>query len=232
MDAAQLPKILGNNRRAFHQIIPFPINPKLILLDLSAKNQALTRYPDIVGDTVRFSAYVESLVKDAAAGVGGYGEDRIVYRRSSHFTAGAEPRSIHLGVDIWMPSGTPVFAPLAGRVHSFRDNEGFGDYGPTIILEHELEGTTFYTLYGHLSRKSLAGLQEGQPIAGGEQIGEIGPYPENGDWPPHLHLQVIADLLGMKGDFPGVASPSQRDYYLQLCPDPNLVLQFDVLKAG
>ena len=229
MHTTHLPKILGDNRHHFHQVIPLPRNPRLVLLDFSANNSALVRDLDTLGDTARFTNYVESLVNGAAAGVGGYSEDRVIYRRSPHFVSGAEPRSIHLGVDIWMPAGTPVLAPLDSRLHSFRDNQGFGDYGPTVILEHELEETTFYTLYGHLSRESLAGLRENQSVAGGQQIGEIGPYPENGDWPPHLHFQIIADMLGMKGDFPGVAAPSQRDHYLKLCPDPNLILQFDIL---
>ena len=82
----------------------------------------------------------------------------------------------------------------------------------------------WYTLYGHLSRDSLAELRPGQRIAAGEEIGRIGPYPENGDWAPHLHFQLITDLLGREGDFPGVAPPSQRRVWLSLSPDPNLVL--------
>jgi murein DD-endopeptidase MepM/ murein hydrolase activator NlpD len=147
----------------------------------------------------------------------------MIYHRSNHFK-GEEPRTIHLGVDIWTEAGTPVFAPLSGKVHSFRDNAGFGDYGPTIILEHLLDDTLFYTLYGHLSRASLAGLHQGQLFEKGAVLGEIGPYPENGDWPPHLHFQIITDMLGMEGDFPGVASVSKRNFYLSICPDPMLIL--------
>ena len=47
-----------------------------------------------------------------------------------------EPRRLHLGVDIWADAGTPVYVPLDGRIHSFRDNNHFGDYGPTVILQH------------------------------------------------------------------------------------------------
>ncbi|MDO8834538.1 MAG: phosphotransferase, partial [Vicinamibacterales bacterium] len=81
----------------------------------------------------------------------------------------------------------------------------------------------FYTLYGHLSRASVAGLREGQAVAKGTCIARIGAETENGGWPPHLHFQVIADLLGRRGDFPGVARPSDRRVWLSLCPDPNLV---------
>src|SRR5690606_14730404 len=103
-------------------------------------------------------------------GFGGYNEDRIIYKRSSHFQ-GEEPRSVHLGVDLWTEAGTPVYAPLDAFVHSFADNQGMGNYGPTIILEHRLENHLFYTLYGHLSRKSLLGLSVGKSIKSGEKVG-------------------------------------------------------------
>jgi 4-aminobutyrate aminotransferase-like enzyme len=46
----------------------------------------------------------------------------------------------------------------------------------------------------------------------------------NGGWTPHVHFQIITDLLDLSCDFPGVARPSQRDVWLGLCPDPNLVI--------
>ena len=110
-------------------------------------------------------------------------------------------------------------------VHSLADNANFGDYGPTVILQHELEGTVFFSLYGHLSRREWQHLRPGQAIAQGEAFATVGPFPENGDWPPHLHFQLIADMQGWVGDFPGVARPSEREAWAALCPDPNLVLQ-------
>ena len=105
-------------------------------------------------------------------------------------------------------------------MHSFQDNAHFGDYGPTIILQHDLAGKTVYSLYGHLSRASLEGLHEGKAFRAGEKLAEIGPFPENGDWPPHLHIQLITDLLGHRGDFPGVCSVANRERFLAICPDP------------
>jgi 4-aminobutyrate aminotransferase-like enzyme len=93
----------------------------------------------------------------------------------------------------------------------------------------------FYTLYGHLSRNSLAGLRQGKVLKKGEKVGWIGTSSENGGWPPHLHLQIITDLLGLTGDFPGVALPGQRELWLSLCPDPNLILdipEIDTPVAG
>jgi murein DD-endopeptidase MepM/ murein hydrolase activator NlpD len=193
-------------------------------LDLSAQNQELSHLD--LTNTAAFDAYIQKKIRQAGAraATGGYNEDRVVYSRSSHFS-GQELRSIHLGMDIWTEAGTEVFAPVPGIVHSFKDNAGFGDYGPTVVLEHKLTHLTFYTLYGHLSRPSLTLHQPGKVMAAGTLVGWIGPYPENGDWPPHLHFQVITDLMGHWGDFPGVAALSQREKFLGICPDPAFLIR-------
>ncbi|AQG78146.1 peptidoglycan DD-metalloendopeptidase family protein [Spirosoma montaniterrae] len=211
---------------------------RFLVLDFSATN------PDLLSldltNTAAFNDYVFGKLRDAGAviGVGGYNEHRTIYRRSNHFQRirtdeQPEPREIHLGIDFWAEAGTPVFAPFDGVVHSFQDNNNFGDYGPTIILEHsnaagkplaEMKNAAFqprYSLYGHLTRTSLDGLFVGKSVKAGEKIAEIGPYPENGDWPPHLHFQVMNDLLGLHGDFPGVCSVADRARFLSICPNPN-----------
>lgn len=213
-------------------LLPFDFrkDPYLIL-DFSATN------PDLASlnltDTAVFTDYVFGKLEAAGVqvGVGGYNEHRVIYRRSPHFNdAEAEPREIHLGIDLWANAGTPVFAPLDGIVHSFQDNAHFGDYGPTIILEHhDLASGPLYTLYGHMTRQSLEGLYEGKSFNAGDKLGEIGPYPENGDWPPHLHFQLMTDMLGLKGDFPGVCSVADRAKFLAICPNPNELLQIDGL---
>ena len=213
-------------------LLPFDFgrDPYLIL-DFSATNPNLApdREPALdLTNTAAFDRYVAAKLHEAGAvvGVGGYNEHRVIYRRSEHFNVTAtEPREIHLGIDFWAVAGTPVFAPLDGIVHSFRDNNNFGDYGPTIILEHDTAASQpRYSLYGHLTRQSLDGLYEGKVFKAGEKLAEIGPYPENGDWPPHLHFQLITDMLGLHGDFPGVCSVADRAKFLALCPNPNLLL--------
>jgi 4-aminobutyrate aminotransferase-like enzyme len=92
------------------------------------------------------------------------------------------------------------------------------------VLRHSTDdGTKFFTLYGHLSRESLAGLKVGRTIAAGEQFATLGTADVNGGWTPHLHLQIITDLLGLDTDFPGVARPTERSVWCALCPDPNLI---------
>jgi len=139
--------------------------------------------------------------------------------------AGAEPRRLHLGIDIWGKPHTKVMAPMDALVHSFAFNNAFGDYGATIILTHNLQGETFYTLYGHLSLNSIKNIQEGDRIKKGDVFAEFGIPFENGQWPPHLHFQVIMNMEGKKGDYPGVCKFSERERYLSNCPDPDLILQ-------
>jgi len=158
-------------------------------------------------------------------GVGRYNEARLVYAAEEFRVASGEWRTIHIGMDLFMAAGTPIAAPLDGVVHSFQDNKLPLDYGPTIILKHEPPGgPAFYTLYGHLSRESLQNLEVGMVVKKGQELCCMGDIAVNGGWSPHLHFQIIGDLLGECGTFPGVAPAEQRAEWLSLCPDPNLIL--------
>lgn len=200
-------------------------------LDFTTNNADLATLD--LTNTEAFSTYVFGTLLENSryVGVGGYDEHRVIYRRSAHFNDSAgEERCIHLGVDIWADAGTPVYAPLPGIVHSLAFNEGFADYGPTLIIRHELDGLIFHSLYGHLTLDSLQGRAEGDKIEAGERIAAIGNYPENGHWPPHLHFQLIMDMGDYRGDYPGVASLADRGTYLANCPDPNLILRIAELR--
>ncbi|MCE7068313.1 peptidoglycan DD-metalloendopeptidase family protein [Dyadobacter sp. CY326] len=195
-------------------------------LDFSEGNAELLRHD--LTETSAFSAFIfdKMLEKNTFMGIGGYNENRVIYRQRKHFAQDHEnPRSIHLGTDIWANAGEPIYAPLDATIHSFAFNDHYGDYGPTIILRHELHNVTFFTLYGHLSLYSLDDLHVGKTISANTQFATIGPYPENGDWPPHLHFQLISDIGHHNGDFPGVSSIQDRAHYLNICPDPNLILR-------
>ena len=224
--------LLARHHASFAAVLPtLPLaGPGTAQLNFTATNPHLA-FPQRLRDTALFDAVVQQMLAEqqAQTGLGGYLENRIIYLRSAHFDDTTEPRSLHLGLDVWVPADTPVAAPLPAVVHSLADNHHFGDYGPTVILAHELEGTTFYSLYGHLTRTDLPALRPGQVLARGEIFAHVGPYPENGDWPPHLHFQLIIDMQGRWGDFPGVVPPSERDYWAKLCPDPALVFSNEQL---
>jgi len=167
--------------------------------------------------------------KKATIAYGGYGEVRPIYTTDAYQeigNAGVQWRSVHLGMDFWTAVETPVFAALDGKVHSFNNNEGDCNYGPTIILEHKVsDNFSFYTLYGHLSLHSLYKIEKGMAIQKGQKIGSIGMSKINGNWPPHLHFQIILDLLENDGDFPGVAFPNEKNTWLSICPDPSLLFK-------
>lgn len=160
-------------------------------------------------------------------GLGPYGEKRSVYRAAQFADAASdERRMIHMGVDVFAPAGTPVHAPLSGTVVSVVYNADPLDYGHTLILLHEEGGVCFYTLYGHLGASLPELCQPGQQVAAGQVIAHLGDWPENGGWAPHLHFQIMTDLLGQTGgNFFGVAHESLWDVWQQICPDPNLILR-------
>ncbi len=164
-----------------------------------------------------------------AVAVGRYDEARGIYL-SGPFASGGratdERRTVHLGIDLFVEPGSTVRAPLPGLVHVLADNTLPQDYGPLVILRHETgDGTPFYTLYGHLTEDTLPGLAVGQRVEAGQVLARVGAPPTNGDWPPHLHFQLILDLLARDADFPGVALPGQRSLWTSLSPDPNVLLR-------
>lgn len=231
MQKHKLINILTSNENSFHPIVPFnSSSDKLLKLDFTDANKDLSS--DILLHPQKFDQYINETLESASAryGIGGYNEHRIVYAGSSVFDAEQateEPRRLHLGVDIWGEPLTPVMAPLAGNIHSFAFNDQFGDYGATIILEHQLEEVTFYTLYGHLSLNSIKNLKNGGSILKGETFAAFGIPSENGNWPPHLHFQIIIDIGTWFGDYPGVCKFSEREKWLANSPDPDSIVQLE-----
>jgi murein DD-endopeptidase MepM/ murein hydrolase activator NlpD len=222
-----LRNFISSRPDAVSRVIDFnPEHDKLLQFDFTAANTQLSA--EVIADTRMFSEWVSRKLAgtDCRYGTGGYMEHRTLYARSEHFGGDGEPRRLHLGVDLWAEAGTAVYAAFNGKIHSFQDNPQFGDYGPTIILQHNLDGLTLYTLYGHLSRADLRTITEGQSVSAGQRIGAFGHSTENGSWPPHLHFQMMFAIGTNKGDYPGVGYYSKKEEYLLNMPDPALVLQF------
>ncbi|PQJ75034.1 peptidoglycan DD-metalloendopeptidase family protein [Polaribacter gangjinensis] len=163
---------------------------------------------------------------------GGYLEKRALYTSEMYVRKINETfdrRNTHLGVDFWLPKNTPVYAILDGEViFSTNDNEHKG-YGGLIILKHKVENFHFFTLYGHLSKKSVSEKKSGDFIKKGSQIAVLGDASENGDWVPHLHFQIMLTLLDYQNDFPGVAFESELEAWKNTCPNPNLLFKLEGL---
>ena len=215
--------LLANDLKP-HPVVEFDwFSNNYHVFDLSKDNRDLDKVD--LNDEEGFSAYINQVLDEngKSIGIGGYGEVRSLYSRSDLFE-GEEPRTIHLGLDIWASAGTPVFAPFDGIIHSFDNRNYHGDYGPVIILEHDLAGKKLFSLYGHLSTDSLEGKAIDQTIKQGEEFAWFGAYHENFHWPPHLHFQLMWDIQGYKGDYPGVCKASEAKQYLANCPDPRPLL--------
>lgn len=189
-------------------------------IDLSITNPDLHNFH--VASSAEWEQYIIQYLhsRQAKVAYGGYLEKRNLYKRSNYFNSEGADRNIHLGVDLWVAAGTSVHAVCDGVVHSFQDNQNHGDYGPTIVLQHETQGKVWHSLYGHLSRESLKNLQEGRVVEAGERIANLGDASENGDYAPHLHFQLILNMESMKGDYPGVCSEFDLDHFKKNGPDP------------
>lgn len=212
-----------NDIKVIDSAIPYS---QYIPLDLSPSNTELNQLN--LSNANELEEYIEQILisNNAKAAYGGYNEVRNLYKRSAVFNdLNTEERNIHIGIDLWIKSSTPVLAALDGKVHSFKNNNNLGDYGPTIILEHQLENHSFYTLYGHLALESIQSIKVGDFFAKGQQLALLGNAAVNGNYAPHLHFQIIKDIDANFGDYPGVSSKSKLAYYLENCPDPNLLLK-------
>jgi 4-aminobutyrate aminotransferase-like enzyme/Ser/Thr protein kinase RdoA (MazF antagonist) len=228
--AEKIHRWLVQNFHSAASVIPFPLRKgNCVFLDLGVGSTFFGANP-VNSAEPRMTQQIESLTRAAnsAVAIGRYNEPRLIYS-SPLFAAGPNPtdehRTIHLGIDLFANPGTPVNSPFEATIHALADNRAPLDYGPAVILKHQTEdGLEFFTLFGHLSRESLGRLRVGDRIASGQSFTHIGTSAENGGWTPHLHFQIILDVLDLSTDFPGVAFPSQRDVLTRLCPDPNLIL--------
>jgi murein DD-endopeptidase MepM/ murein hydrolase activator NlpD len=153
-------------------------------------------------------------------GAGGYLERRKDMYTSSLFEG---KRFIHMGIDIWGPAGSAVFAFEDGFIWGFRNNNKPLDYGGTIITEHQFNGHRLFALYGHLSLRSIDGLKKGMRFSKGDQIAELGDRSENGGWIPHLHFQ-LSFKEPSEPDMPGVVSEDELADAIVTYPDPRIVL--------
>lgn len=96
----------------------------------------------------------------------------------------------HTGIDIAAPSGTPVRAAARGRVILAQPLVITGN---TVVLDH---GGNLFTLYGHLSAMTV---REGDLVAGGQEIGQVGATGLATG--PHLHFAVFVGNTPVNPDF-------------------------------
>ena len=183
----------------FHPVVLLPADA--VVLDLTAK----TTFPSTIHPW----------------SIGRYDEDRAIYDQP--LFQGAEPRSVHMGIDLGGPAGVAVHAFADGVVLHAGINDASGDYGPTLVTAHVVDGEPLWALHGHLSAASLARSPVGRHFRAGTVLGWIGEPAENGGWPPHLHFQLTTDRPDTH-DLPGVVSHAERAAARMRFPDPRRVL--------
>lgn len=211
-----------------HKVIDASIKKTdYVALDLSIDNARLKAVNTSSSKDLEQFIFNYIKMNKAKVAFGGYLEKRNIYQRSTYFNQqnSNEERNIHIGLDIWIEANTSIYAPLAGTVHSFKNNTNHGDYGPTLILKHQIDNFEFYTLYGHLTEASIANKSVGAEVKQGAIIAELGTCEVNGDYPPHLHFQIIKNIEDYKGDYPGVCNLLDLEFYKTNCPNPNLLLK-------
>lgn len=154
-------------------------------------------------------------------GIGKYNEHRPTMYTEAQFTKSS--RTVHMGIDIAAPAGTPVYAFDDGIIFDQAYRSAPQDYGGTIITQHQLQGRTLYVLYGHLRKTSILIRQKNQRFQKGEILAHLGEKEENGGWNPHLHIQLSwkkpedCDMLG-------AVSLKDREQALLDYPDPQIIL--------
>lgn len=225
---------LRANFRSFASVLELDVrHERCLLLDFDASSPLLDS-PDGDNSEPALTARIRRAMLGAGVrlAVGSYDELRPPYPQHDPADPG-DPRVVHLGVDLFAEPGSAVQAPLAGIVHDVGASASPLGYGPTIVLRHDIDrDTRFFTLYGHLDRDAIDLCHQDQPVAAGSRLGRIGTPEVNGGWTPHLHFQVVTDLLGLGRRFPGMGHLSQREAWRLLSPNPNLILGIPVLSRA
>ncbi|MCV6628773.1 MAG: aminotransferase class III-fold pyridoxal phosphate-dependent enzyme [Flavobacteriaceae bacterium] len=221
---------------ALQDLFPETTQRKVYPLDLSAGSSWLGHQTEI-DDLEVFDFKLAQLQKQYPNHTlaGGYLEPRPLYTADSYDKEGnygPESRTVHLGVDFWLPIGTKVHALLDGEVVVAVNDAGNKEYGGLLILKHQENEITFYSLYGHLSVDSATKWQQGDKVLAGSYLASLGGAPENGNWSPHLHFQLFLDMLHYHDDFAGVAYVRQLAVWESLCPDPNLLFGLKGLETN
>lgn len=218
-DTLSFEKEINKISSHLHPIVLLNEGEKAVPIDLSSTENKAHPVPDDIEAAITwFENYRNK--KGAKFLYGGYREVRSLYNNFSLFNKEGNLRNLHLGIDIWGDAGTQIYTPWGGMVHSYKYNSNPGDYGSTIILQHQVETINFYTLYGHLSIKSLENVELGRFVTRGVPFAQLGEAEENGGYPPHLHFQIILDMGINEGDYPGVCSLAEAQGYLQNSPNP------------
>lgn len=147
---------------------------------------------------------------------GGYAEDRKDIWKGTYMDK--TQAYIHLGIDINVPSGTPIKCPFDGVViEAFTDLDTKIGWGGRLILvqRSDTQLKMPFLVLGHLNPGNLINAASKKYFNKGEVLGHVGTWPTNGNTFNHLHVQCITKNL-LNTDFDGYGFKSD----LENNPDP------------
>jgi 4-aminobutyrate aminotransferase-like enzyme/Ser/Thr protein kinase RdoA (MazF antagonist) len=155
-------------------------------------------------------------------GIGPWGEERPVYSSDAFRSVFApdQRRSLHLGLDLFAPAGSNVRTPLDGIVVDLLETDVPLDYGHAVLLRHEPGNLVFHSLWGHLSAQTVRDRRMGERLSAGDVVGQLGGPHENGNWQPHVHIQLITYEPERAADVIGAGEARYREVWEEIFPDP------------
>ena len=194
------------------------------VFDFSSKNPKTLEYNLNNFHDFNDAIFNELKNSDRKWGIGEYLEERKNILRGS-INIINEKRIYHLGLDIIVPYNSVVFCPLDGYVHKLGKETQKGNYGGYLVLKHQVNNQTFYSLYGHL--KTPHKVQLGEKILAGQELALIGKESDSGGWFCHLHLQIITQKAMKEGYSEwGYISKELLSKAKEYFPDPNFLFKW------
>ena len=121
-------------------------------------------------------------------------QDSVKYTITSEYGYRKDPINekmvLHDGIDVAAPQGTEIVASASGTVVDvgYQEN-GLGNY---VYIEHNIDGTIYYTAYGHMLDDSIV-VTKGQKVKAKEKLGIIGQSGRATG--THVHFSLLTPKL-------------------------------------
>ncbi len=194
------------------------------IFDFSSQNPVTWTLDPANFDEFQRVVYDELHRSGCSWGIGKYLEERggILRKYPQMINEG---RTVHAGLDIIMPEGSILSSPLDAVVHAAGKEEGLGNYGGYIILQHTTtDASSYFSFHGHLHSRHL--VSPGESLRAGEAFGKIGGGNDSGGWFCHSHLQIITEKAANAGRFfQGYVSAQDLPHVKEFFPDPHMLFR-------
>jgi 4-aminobutyrate aminotransferase-like enzyme len=131
------------------------------------------------------------------------GESRL--SRAARRTSEDQAETVHLGLDVFLPAGEPVYAPWSGICTRASDT-GFvltSEGKPSLVL------------------RGIERFVDRAEVGTGEQLGVVAGHPCDADAPTHVHVQLGPESTSL---LPNFVSPDRANAWTTICPDPATAL--------